>query len=175
MKNQNSLTFHGKPCRNCGGTLRYAKAKKKLCVLCARASKERWRVKNLDKKRIINTKWRRNNPDRQSASEKLWRTSNPAAAKAKNIKQRHRRRARSKETSTVSVHFLRALRTSQDDKCAYCGSALYGAGELDHVTPVSKGGKHDENNLVWACMPCNRKKSDRTSWLPFSLLGNLQD
>jgi 5-methylcytosine-specific restriction endonuclease McrA len=172
MKNQNKH-FHGKPCRNCGGTLRYAAANKKLCVPCARASKERWRVGNLEKKRTINNRWRHNNPEKQSTSEKLWRTSNPAAAKAKNAKQRHRRRAAEKETSAVDKHFLDALRASQNDKCAYCGSALHGEGELDHIAPVSKGGKHTENNLVWACITCNRRKNDKTGWIPLNHANSL--
>ncbi len=42
--------------------------------------------------------------------------------------------------------------------CVYCGAR---SGEIDHVLPISRGGTNDEANLVAACIPCNRKKSDR--------------
>lgn len=45
--------------------------------------------------------------------------------------------------------------------CAYCGSTS-GPHEIDHVFPVSRGGKTDQENLVIACRPCNRSKGART-------------
>jgi 5-methylcytosine-specific restriction endonuclease McrA len=33
--------------------------------------------------------------------------------------------------------------------------------ECDHVTPVSRGGDHSDENLVTACRPCNRAKRDK--------------
>lgn len=48
-------------------------------------------------------------------------------------------------------------------RCQYCGvrfspSVL----TLDHIIPRSKGGRDSFENLVCACGPCNRKKSDKT-------------
>lgn len=34
--------------------------------------------------------------------------------------------------------------------------------ELDHVQPVSQGGQNDPDNLVLACLPCNRSKCGNT-------------
>ena len=45
-----------------------------------------------------------------------------------------------------------------DFTCAYCrrrGIRL----ECDHVVPVSRGGTHEDINLVAACFKCNRSKS----------------
>lgn len=44
--------------------------------------------------------------------------------------------------------------------CRYCG-ARGGRLECDHVVPVSRGGSHDDSNLVTACESCNRSKRDR--------------
>ena len=47
--------------------------------------------------------------------------------------------------------------------CKYCGKYLpNGEGaEIDHIFPVSKGGKTVPNNLQTLCRECNRKKSDK--------------
>ena len=50
-----------------------------------------------------------------------------------------------------------------DFTCGYCGTRG-GDLECDHKTPVSLGGSSDDENLITACKPCNRKKGS----LPFS-------
>ena len=44
--------------------------------------------------------------------------------------------------------------------CQYCGSTKHLT--IDHVQPVSKGGKHTWNNVITACERCNSRKGDRT-------------
>ena len=44
--------------------------------------------------------------------------------------------------------------------CRYCGSTEDVT--VDHLFPQSRGGTHEEWNLVAACRPCNSKKHDRT-------------
>lgn len=46
-------------------------------------------------------------------------------------------------------------------ECQYCGSKEDLT--IDHVIPVSKGGKWEWNNLVAACSRCNVKKSNKLS------------
>lgn len=60
--------------------------------------------------------------------------------------------------------------------CIYCGntppSVLL---EVDHIIPVSKGGKNNEENLVCSCFDCNRGKSDKTiESSPSQIIDNLQ-
>lgn len=47
--------------------------------------------------------------------------------------------------------------------CQYCG-AQPGREHLtlDHIIPRSRGGRMDWENVVAACAPCNRRKSNRT-------------
>jgi len=45
-------------------------------------------------------------------------------------------------------------------KCAYCGTSSHLT--IDHVIPVSKGGKTTFENCVTACQPCNNDKGNRT-------------
>ncbi|GLH29699.1 hypothetical protein WSS15_23490 [Acetobacter pasteurianus] len=54
-------------------------------------------------------------------------------------------------------------------RCFYCGSEVsyyskrHDSLEIDHVTPVSKGGSDDASNLVCACRGCNRSKKDMSA------------
>lgn len=62
------------------------------------------------------------------------------------------------------VPFSRANIYARDGhRCQYCGRELPVA-ELtfDHVVPVSQGGRKDWENIVTACIPCNRRKGGRT-------------
>jgi len=44
--------------------------------------------------------------------------------------------------------------------CQYCGRHPPDAVlEIDHISPVSKGGDNDQGNLVTACFDCNRGKA----------------
>jgi 5-methylcytosine-specific restriction endonuclease McrA len=59
--------------------------------------------------------------------------------------------------------FLRDLYT-----CQYCRADLTKAAcTLDHVTPISLGGKTTWDNSVTACGPCNSRKSNSTKIKPF--------
>jgi hypothetical protein len=47
--------------------------------------------------------------------------------------------------------------------CPYCNSSLEkNNAHLEHIYPVSKGGKSSSENLVWICSPCNQRKSNKT-------------
>ena len=45
--------------------------------------------------------------------------------------------------------------------CQYCGQATRQL-TLDHVIPRYQGGEHVWQNVVSACVPCNRRKASRT-------------
>lgn len=53
-------------------------------------------------------------------------------------------------------------------KCLYCNQS-FGRRDLslDHVLPISKGGKTNWENIVAACQKCNGAKGDKThGWKP---------
>jgi 5-methylcytosine-specific restriction endonuclease McrA len=51
--------------------------------------------------------------------------------------------------------------------CQYCGTAVNKrTATLDHVIPVSKGGKSVWENAVTACGPCNSRKGHDTKMKP---------
>ena len=75
------------------------------------------------------------------------------------LRLRHRAplRVRDVPFSRTNVYARDAL------TCQYCGDRL--APHLlsyDHVLPRTRGGRTDWTNVVTCCIPCNRRKGDRT-------------
>lgn len=68
----------------------------------------------------------------------------------------------------TTVRFSRSNVYLRDDhKCQYCGTDLDKKdATLDHVHPISKGGKTTWENSVTACSPCNAAKADKAGWKP---------
>jgi len=46
--------------------------------------------------------------------------------------------------------------------CQYCGKETHQL-TLDHVIPRHRGGEHTWENVVSACVPCNRRKAGKIS------------
>lgn len=69
-----------------------------------------------------------------------------------------------------SVEYLNEIFDFTEGYCYYCGKLLSwknygkvgkrGGWEIDHSNPKSRGGSDYLRNLVPACIPCNREKSD---------------
>lgn len=58
--------------------------------------------------------------------------------------------------------FRRRILERDGYTCFYCGSTRKSDLTLDHKTPLSRGGEHDEQNVVTACLRCNMKKGTLT-------------
>lgn len=66
---------------------------------------------------------------------------------------------------SVSAELRERIRIQAGDRCGYCQSAqryVFGTLEIDHLTPIARGGTDDEENLWLACRMCNNYKSDHT-------------
>jgi 5-methylcytosine-specific restriction endonuclease McrA len=72
-----------------------------------------------------------------------------AANKRRDLKDRDRRE--------VTANDIRRLLIRHDHRCSYCNERSDRL-ELDHVIPLSRGGRHSIGNLVPACLRCNRSK-----------------
>lgn len=58
------------------------------------------------------------------------------------------------------LEVIQYLRWKWQSRCAYCTAA--GAEQIDHLTPVSRGGSDAIGNLVLACARCNSVKAAQT-------------
>lgn len=50
-------------------------------------------------------------------------------------------------------------------KCAICGATMHL--EIDHIIPVSKGGRENESNMQVLCRSCNSKKGNSIDYTQF--------
>ena len=51
--------------------------------------------------------------------------------------------------------------------CLYCGTGVTNSsGTLDHVVPISRGGRTNWENIVTACSPCNMRKGNSLNMKP---------
>ena len=67
-------------------------------------------------------------------------------------------------------------RRLQEGICYYCGLKVSPEkATMDHVVPLSRGGKSTRGNLVLSCKACNTKKKDMTAveWIQY--LENLKE
>ena len=105
---------------------------------------------NRDKIRERNRKWRTRNPDKVGASVA--------------------RRARAMLGGNCTQALIDAKWEASDKTCILCGQpideTLPGRSRLgltlEHLTPVSRGGKHDIDNIDFAHRACNASKRDKT-------------
>jgi 5-methylcytosine-specific restriction endonuclease McrA len=70
----------------------------------------------------------------------------------------------------IKLPFKRASATRENvlkrdnHQCQYCGRSVnMSTGTVDHVVPVSRGGRHEWTNVAAACWKCNNKKDNLTA------------
>lgn len=147
-----------------------------------------WRDRNREKRRADWAAWKRANPEKVRASErrraakvnarqreryasdpafreryresnKRWAQANPEKTAAKT--QRRIARRNGAEGSLSGAEWL-AILAAANGRCFYCGKECDRM-EQEHMTPLSRGGRHDASNVVAACKPCNLSKHTMTA------------
>lgn len=105
---------------------------------------------NREKNNLATKKYRQRNPDKAKQFERNWRLANPEKA----IIKSHKRRAL-KNQNGVFLVTKKDVKKMLLRKCIYCNAP---AKHIDHVIPISRGGRHSIGNLAPACAPCNMSK-----------------
>lgn len=145
-----------------------------------------WRKRHPGKQREYSKKWRKQNPRyrqkyRQENLEcvlekdKEYRLNNPA----KIIESRRRfqktdkcrmyqrvyqsnRRVKVRSLGKFTKEDIKDLYASQGGRCYYCSVEIEEGYHIEHMTPLSRGGRNDVSNVCLACAPCNLKKQTKT-------------
>jgi hypothetical protein len=131
---------------------------KELCLV----RQKEWRENNKEIYLESSRNWKKNNREQYLQNHKDWIKKN-----ADLIKEYNRKRRAFKRGATIQnfTHEQLMQRMSIFGfKCSYCNGPFE---HLDHVIPLSKGGKHCLSNLRPSCQFCNCSKHNKNlfDWL----------
>lgn len=114
---------------------------------------------NEERCRKSSVKYRVNNKDKKNAYQNKWRKDNPENRRFHEMNRERRIHDTPKELMPSNAELL-AWKEIYGNDCCYCGSTENLT--LEHLDPISKGGTHTLDNLLWACRSCNCSKKDDT-------------
>lgn len=127
-----------KACESQRGIERYARIKEK-----AKAQAKEYREKNYERRLEIERASRARNKEKNRP--------------AKNARQSIRNKILAEKKFVILPKELRRIYNSP---CLMCGSTENQS--LDHIIPLSRGGRHSVGNITTLCLECNIKKRART-------------
>ena len=104
-------------------------------------------------KNAKNKEWAKNNKDKIAVIQKRYRDNHPEAK----INKANRRRALKQKNGVFAVS-QKEIRRLRRMPCIYCGAK---SEHIDHVIPLTRGGRHSIGNLVAACARCNISKNNK--------------
>jgi len=79
------------------------------------------------------------------------------------LNERSRLRAPARPLPPLSAARRQVIYDRDGHRCRYCGERVTAlTRQVDHVVPASRGGTNDVENLVTACVACNRRKGSKT-------------
>ena len=102
--------------------------------------------------------WSQQNPKKRKITKNKWRAKNKELT---NFLTRQYHYRRKHNEGSVSFEELKRL-YKLFPVCPYCN--INKTNSIDHITPLSRGGTNNSDNLVPVCISCNSKKRDKTLW-----------
>ena len=113
--------------------------------------------KNRSRLDLLNSQWIKNNPEKFKKIQNRYSDANP---ENKRIHCQNRRARIRKNGGQLSRGIAIRLFKSQKGKCACCHKRLTKY-HLDHIMPLSRGGRNEDSNIQLLCQPCNQKKFNK--------------
>lgn len=108
------------------------------------------------RKKAYDAAYRRANQEKLRHYEQAIRQRDPEQYKA--IRKSYKARRRAQENNGISGPELAKWVSEQTKVCHWCEAKCPDDYHVDHYFPLSKGGKHEIENLVIACPSCNMTK-----------------
>ncbi len=194
--------FTGLPCSRGHVSPRFVSSRG--CVQCSAENRSSWRKKNPDKARDADKSFRDRNKEKVDAWTKSWRARNPEKVskhnrdyyartpgraesnklwrdKNKDKKRRYEVKRRMK-LKFIREDDLSERKKTEDrwqkmfDKCHVLFEKTGHKWHVDHIIPLSKGGRHHYSNFQILPAILNVRKSSRAIYIePFSWVKDWQD
>lgn len=164
------LKYIGRPCPKGHSGERYTKHG--CCVECSAAMASSAEKKAydaeylkanreaiLERTRQYNANLSAEEKARRNEQAREWARRNPEKRRAICDNNKHMRRAQME--SGLTWREFAAWKKATQKVCFWCGVDCADNFHVDHFFPLSRGGKHEIENLVIACQPCNNRKSSK--------------
>lgn len=186
-QNPNGLSSHCKDCTR-AYSKQYAAANADQRKAYYQANRERfaarhreWYLQNCEKEKERVKRWNEANPERVAVHRA---NEDPEKRRAASRRYYHRNKDKAR------VHVLNRISRKreaegehtfdevwqmledQEHKCAYCEEPLFGVFHVDHMQPLSRGGRNDWTNLAVTCPFCNLSKHAKTPLQFLEVLGH---
>jgi 5-methylcytosine-specific restriction endonuclease McrA len=126
----------------------------------------RERVKRIGKAQLAAyfNEWRIRNPERYAELQRESYSKHYAKNYPRYLANARNWRARKKLADGVHTSGeIDKMVRDQGGVCAYCKTALDGSYHVDHMIPLTRGGRNDWSNLAITCGGCNRSKGAMTA------------
>jgi 5-methylcytosine-specific restriction endonuclease McrA len=133
-----------------------------------RARSAEWRRSHPEKLKEYGIKWKAENREKVRANHNRWVEANPEKfQECQKNRDKVKRRVNSqnrmnrKSGGKITADAIKKLFVLQKGKCACCGEALGDDYHVDHITPLSKGGAHEDSNIQLLRGRCNMSKNNK--------------
>ena len=127
--------------------------KRIYCRECESAKNRAWAARNRDRERNRTRNWAQANRAKVVQYSLDWQKRNPDKCRMATAS----RRAKKRENGVFLITDQERQRLLSSP-CAECGSTE--KIQIDHIIPISRGGRHSIGNLQSLCASCNMAKSD---------------
>lgn len=127
------------------------------CKGCQSTQYKKWRAKNRDADLERQRLWKQDNKEHHHRESLRWRRENPEAWREIERRKQYKR----KGGGVLPNGAFGILVSMYGALCGRCKSETDLT--VDHVVPISLGGKSNIENLQILCRSCNSSKSNRSS------------
>jgi len=111
-------------------------------------------------------KWRSENPEKQKAFRKSWASRNKNKVRSYSTQHSHNRRVGKHQSrkDNISVYkWLLKWKSKRLVRCYWCQLHFKPSScHIDHIMPISRGGKNTIENVCISCADCNMKKKAKS-------------